>query len=442
MNEIKRPNFVRRDADGTEIYQIDHFVDAERRIVKNDKPIQESILDNAEADSGELSDAADSGVVRQKWRFISATQAWPTTAYGMPQLVDYEWDGGIALSQAVNLINESSPDLTWNHSIDARDVAGHITDATWEHSSDIKPGVTGYVVVDPNFDAKAAIGISKGIIRSGSIGINAEMTKSHADMELEEFLSSQGEDVGGDIVRWKLKSVTGVRHMAMLATGTGADPNAGLRYRSSIHNSAGTQPANNIGGNNMVNSETVHPDNGLLATVCSLLKVDETTLENAELAEAKLVERIEKLQDKADKYSHLSQAIANLEPMVITDNETGLSVSEIVGRLPHRLDYAKHGERFLNEKRCEALRAFDAAHIQPDINMSDNSKRLRCRIEASDDIDFVLEMLELHQGISSDRFELNRSSLAEELPRENTKPAIGAKEQQIRDGAKKLFGGK
>lgn len=440
MNEIKQPNFIRRDADGTEVYQLDHFIGAERRIVKNEKPVQPSILENSEEDA---ETEADSGIVRQRWRFISALQAWPTTAYGLPQLVDYGWDGGVALSQAVNLINSSNPDLTWNHSIDAKDVAGHIADATWEQSADIAHGVTGYVVVDPNFDAKAAIGISKGIIRSGSIGISAEMTKSHPDMEIEEFLSNQGEDIDGEVVRWKLKSVVDVRHMAMLATGTGADPNAGLRYKTSLKNSAGVatkQPVISNRGNNMANSETVHPDNGLLATVCSLLKVDETTLDNADLAGSKLTERIEKLQDKADKYSNLSQAIAGLEKLVIAENETGLTVSEIVERLPQRLDYARHGERFLCEKRDEALKAYDAANVRADENMSDNAKRLRVRIEQSSDIDFVLEMLELHQGIATERFGLNRSSLVEELPSEK-KPVIGAREKQIRDGAKKLFGG-
>lgn len=442
MNDIQRPNFIRRDADGNEIYQLDHFVNAERRITKNDKPVQQSILENSEEESDV---EGGSGIVRQKWRFISAVQAWPTTAYGLPQLVDYGWDGGIALSQAANLINTSNPDLTWNHSVDARDVAGYITDAAWEQSSDIEPGITGYVVVDPTFDAKAATGISKGIIRSGSIGISAEMTKSHPDMELEEFLSNQGEDVDGDVVRWKLKSVVNVRHMAMLATGTGADPNAGLRYKKSISNNAGVtveQPVEPIGGKQMAEEKTIRPDNELLAKVCGLLKVDETTLENVELAEAKLVERIEKLQEKSDKFSNLAQSISGLEPYVIADNETGLTVSEIVERLPHRLDYAKHGERFLVEKRDEALKAFDAANVQPDIDLSENTKRLRQRISDSSDIDFVLEMLELHQGIAAERFGLNRSSQAEELPQENKKPELGAKEIKLRDGARKLFGGK
>ena len=437
MDKIKRPDFIRRDADGAEIYQLDHYIGAERRIVRNDKPVQQSALDNAESDASEPD---ESGVVRQKWRFISALQAWPTTAYGLPQLVDYGWDGGVALSHAVNLINESSPDLTWNHSIDAKDVAGHITDSTWEQSTDIVPGITGYVVVDPNFDAKAAIGISKGIIRSGSIGISAEMTKSHPDMEIEEFLSNQGEEIDGDVVRWKLKNVVEVRHMAMLATGTGADPNAGLRYKSSLLSNQGKSPNSNNGGNIMVPTET-RPESGLLNKVCELLKVDESTLENAELAETKLAERIEKLQDRADKFNSLSQAVADLEKLVITDNETGLSVSDIIERLPQRLDYAKHGERFLVEKRNEALKAFDSANVKADENMSDNAKRLRSRIENSKDIDFVLEMLELHQGIAEERFSLNRSSIVEELPQEK-KPTVGAKEQRIRDGAKKLFGGK
>ena len=438
MDKIKRPDFIRRDADGAEIYQLDHYIGAERRIVKNDKHVQQSALDNAET---ETSEPDESGVVRQKWRFISAIQAWPTTAYGLPQLVDYGWDGGVALSGAVNLINESSPDFRWNHSVDAKDVAGHITDSTWEQSTDIVPGITGYVVVDPNFDAKAAIGISKGIIRSGSIGISAEMTKSHPDMEIEEFLSNQGEEIDGDVVRWKLKNVVEVRHMAMLATGTGADPNAGLRYKSTFTNSAGQQPVKSIGGKKMIDEKTVHPDNGLLSAVCSLLKVDESILENTELAQAKLSERIEKLQDRADKFSHLSQSIADLEKLVIAENETGLSVNDIIERLPQRLDYARHGERFLVEKRDEALKAFDSANVKADENMSDNVKRLRSRIENSKDIDFVLEMLELHQGIAEERFSLNRSSIVEELPQDK-KSVVGAKEQRIRDGAKKLFGGK
>ena len=202
MNQIQKPDFIRREADGSDIYLLDHFVNAERRTTKNARPAQSvETTDLTTLENSEDIEADPGGLVRQKWRFISARQAWPTTAYGQPQLVDYGHDGGVALSQAVELINQSNPDLTWNHSIDAKDVAGYITDATWEQSTDIEPGITGYVVVDPEFDAKAARGISRGIIRSGSIGISAEMVKSHPDMDLEEFLGMQGTDVDGDVDR-------------------------------------------------------------------------------------------------------------------------------------------------------------------------------------------------------------------------------------------------
>lgn len=434
MNQTQKPDFIRREADGSDIYLLDHFVNAERRTTKNARPAQSvETTDLTTLENSEDIEADPGGLVRQKWRFISARQAWPTTAYGQPQLVDYGHDGGVALSQAVQLINQSNPDLTWNHSIDAKDVAGYITDATWEQSTDIEPGITGYVVVDPEFDAKAARGISRGIIRSGSIGISAEMVKSHPDMDLEEFLGMQGTDVDGDVVRWKLKSVVDVRHMAMLATGTGADPNAGLRFRSSIQNSEGKQ---------MIETTDVRPDDSLLARVCGLLKVDESTLDNAELVESKISERIGKLQGKAEKYTVLAQSISALESQVIAENESGLTVQEIVERLPHRLSYAAHGEKYLEDKRSQCLRWFDAAKVQPDRDLSDNAKRLRQRIIDSDDIDFVCELLEEYEAQAQDKFALNRSSAIDEIPEPKIqKTPMGAKEQKIRDGANRLFGG-
>ena len=80
--------------------------------------------------------------------------------------------------------------------------------------------------------------------------------------------------------------------------------------------------------------------------------------------------------------------------------------------------------------------------MQPDRDLSDNAKRLRQRIIDSDDIDFVCELLEEYEAQAQDKFALNRSSAIDEIPEPKIqKTPMGAKEQKIRDGANRLFGG-
>ncbi len=228
FNAENRPEM--KVTNGAEIYSFDC-------IIGHPSQRGKLIVNNGSNSSTSIIPSAD-GLVRDNWRLISAIEAWPRTAFSHPQLLDYSDNGGAVIRQAIGLINSIRPDVTWNHSDDSKDIAGHLSNARWEDSTDIAPGVNAQVVINPEFDPKAAIGLQSGAIRSGSIGVNMQVTRSHPDTKFNDFIQKQGEVVGGKKVRWIPEKITAVRHMAMLPYGAGADPNAGKRAMDRQDNSA------------------------------------------------------------------------------------------------------------------------------------------------------------------------------------------------------------
>ena len=457
LNEMK-VSFSRYDAElEADLYEMDSVIHCAVRTIPQETPTEVKAEhdgqepDKVEPDEGEDDDMPSDGVIRQRWRFLSAVKAWPHSSYYQPQLVDYTANGGEALKTAIPLINKDKPDLRWDHSDSARDVAGNIDNAEWEDASDIVAGINGDVVVNCEFDKRAAIGIQKGIIRSGSIGIRAEFTRSHPDMELEEFVSKQGKTIDGKEVRWIAQRIVNVGHMAILPTGEGADPNAGPRT-SPIKNSATsvtkaldhtgskTPHKNKIGGHKMAEVMT-H-----LGEVANLLKVDfsldEATLMPEQLREAtdNILKRITGLLDNHKALLAYQSKIKDLESYVVLEDEQGLKSAEILDRLPAKLEYAKHGEAFLVAQRREAVSWFDKAKVTADADMSENDKRIRGRISNSQDLGFVEEQLNLYKEIAEGRFGPLRSAESATIEEEKPKPTIN--HSQDLEDMKAMFGRK
>jgi len=101
---------------------------------------------------------------------------------------------------------------------------------------------------------------------------------------------------------------------------------------------------------------------------------------------------------------------------------------------------AQRGERLVEFKQREALEWFDKAKFAPDKpELTDSEKRMRGRIEASSDLDYLEDMASEYRNLAQQKFGLNRSSAAEELPvvemqRESEKNI------DIAESSKKLFG--
>jgi len=275
---------------GVDIFRFDCIIDSSRRPCEPSEPVTMP----TEQDNEEHADETpipDDNLVRDRWRLISAVKAWPTTGMPSPQLVDYGHDGGSVLRKAIDLVNISKPDLTWNHSVDARDVAGYVENATWEASVDIPPGINADLVVDPEYDSKAATGLRRGQLRNGSIGFTMDVQPSHPSMEFYDFVERQGEIVDGVQVRWLPTDLYEVRHMALVPAGTGADKFAGRR-------ASGTD--NIAEYTNERRTETVEKHFEFFQSVLEQLGIDILLTESAEVSDAtreRVSERIEKLSN-------------------------------------------------------------------------------------------------------------------------------------------------
>lgn len=439
----------RKSDEGRTIFELRHTVMAQNRHVQPIITENRSVVENTDESDQEESPAERGGPVRQKWRILSKVKAWPSTGYHMPQLIDYESASDEVLAKLVGAI-VVKPDLRWDHSYSIKDVVGWIEEAEWEPDSDIPAGVNAWVVADPEYDAKAAVGLRKGIIRSGSVGISARMIKSHEDMDMNVFLRSQGEIVDGEMVRWIPVDITDVDHMALVPFRLGADPNAGMRNadcRSTTRQSgADTQITNSgldektigtaqkNGGHRMTNWEA------MFGEVCEMIGVDLRVDGdmNAGAAMSTISNKLNSLRESHRILIALQTGLYECERYVIRDDETGLKSEEIVRRLPEALHFAKQGKAFLTFQRSEALRWFDMATVKADVDLSVNDRRIRNRISSSTDLDFIEEQLNLYREISNSRFGPLKSSVSEEIPKD-TRPQ-SAPTGDVED-VNRLFGG-
>ena len=381
--------------------------------------------------------------IRQNWRLISAVQAWPSSDFWQPQMVDYGYEGGKALKGIISLVNKNKPDLLWNHSHDAHDVAGYVDNANWENSSDIPPGVNADLVVDPAFDYKAAMGLKNGFLRSGSIGVTMDCKPSHESMSFEKFVDSQGEKVDGDIVRWIPVKIQSVRHMAILPTGTGADPNAGTRVSpnnqrnkdmTEDNNTPQTEATKTQGDKNMTDEKLA-----LLAMIAKRLGVEVALSEEAKLPEGlngTLIGKIDAMSDVREKYNILCAKADAVVAKLGCD-----SIDAAMPVLDSKLDLAKCGEKLLDHFRKEAIKWFDSSRaVVGRTEASESDKRVRARIEASEDLDYLEDVALEYRGITENGLSSTRTSQGVDVTEEpKAVEEVDQRAADIAASVKRLF---
>lgn len=433
---------------GEEVFVLDCIVDARRRpdCQKEEDESEEEDTNSTSTKTSNLiaspvdeiqneGETGDDGLVRDEWRLISAVKTWPTTAFFLPQCVDYGHNYGKVLRQAISLINEKKPDLTWDHSDSSRDIAGHVENARWESSKDIPPGVNATLVVDPEFDSRAAIGLTNERLRNGSIGFTMELRKSHPKMEFGEFVEKQGQVVDDDEVRWIPKTIKDVRHMALVPSGAGADPNAGRRISATT---AKVQDQH-IGGLPMINEYVA-----LLSQLCERMNLNVVLDENHPIPEAlpeKMLAHLDKYEGVYEKHNDLVLRLANLAELYFTDEEGNtLAVTEMVAQLSGKLDLATQADVIIRHQRKEALRLFDLAKLEHDKDeFTPSERRIRDRIESSMDLEYLADMIDEYAPAAERKFE-RRTSIEEEPPIDAPKSEeIDRHDQDIRESSKRLF---
>lgn len=431
-----------KTADGKQIYRFDCVVDSRRRtsvainetVVSENKATEEVKVEN-EADL-----PTSAGNVRDSWRLISAVEAWPSSGFHLPQLIDYSHKGGEAIRGAVDLINKYKPDLTWNHSTDAKDVAGWVENAYWEDSMDIPGGVNAELVVNPAYDAKAATGLENKVLRNGSIGFSMDVVPSHEDMPFEQFTQNQGKLIGNEKVRWLPVAVHSVLHMALVPAGTGADKFAGRRELGNQSTIPNTEIVKNEVKGMLEDSVR------LLVNTCQGLGIDvalvaDETASIPEGLEERLAKKVEALSNIQKQYNSLASMIERIFNKAAENGLEISNLSELENEIPRLCKWAEEGEKVLCSRRDEAIEWFDKAKFQPDVEMKDSTKRMRERLSNSRDLEYIQDAIDEYRTMAEERFgNVKRTSLSEELPVENKGSEIKELSRDIVESAAKIFG--
>lgn len=396
---------------------------------------EESPQGTEEEESGE-SGKQQSDIVSDRWRLISADTLWPSMG-GIPVCVDYSYDDAKAIRQACEIMNKKRTPVMWNHTNDLQAMAGYVDRCNIENSKDIPLGVNGYINIPKHYDQKAALGIETGLIGAGSISISCEMKKSHPDIPLDEFLDLMGEEVKGEVVRFLPVNARDVIHYGLVSRG--ADSFAGPRKT----NHSRTEPNKIITGGSK-NMENMEKAIKLLASVCENMGLEVILDENnvPDSLEARLTEKLEGMVDAKQKYNTLCEQVQGLKDHVKADENETLKSSEILNRLPEVLAYAEHGHKYVENLKAEALKAFDAAKVNPETaELSDSAKALRKIIESTNDIDALKAYLEEYSVQKDERIGAadHRSSKGEELPEDKKEKKFDRRSADISDNVTRLF---
>jgi hypothetical protein len=382
-----------------------------------------------------------SNVFMERWRLISADMLYPSMGWLGPQLVDYGANEAHALKQAVDIINTKTPPLCWNHTSDIQAVAGHIERAGWENSKDIKPGINGYLVVDHEYDPKAAKGLEKKILNAGSISLSFEMKPSHPEMDFDSFVSMQGDEVNGELVRWLPQECLDVAHFALVQAG--ADPMAGPRLSNEKQNNRNTSDI----GDEVMTNDKLNSAVTLLSTICEALKIDGFDAENvSDEFEAKVREQIESVQSNLEsvtaQLATLTDKIEGLKSFIDPEAKD-ITTGDILAKLPEVLGYAQYGKTFLQALKEEALKCFDTAKCDAENKeLSDSAKEIRKVIENTTSINALKAYIEEYKPQADSRLGKvdHRSSKGEELPVEKpTATDVTQIEMNIRESVQRLY---
>ena len=108
--------------------------------------------------------------------------------------------------------------------------------------------------------------------------------------------------------------------------------------------------------------------------------------------------------------------------------------------LPTDLANAANGLAFVEFQKKEALKAFDAAKVDPaKEELSENDKKIRLRIANSQDIAYIQEALEEYKSLALNRFGSMKSSADEEIPKVDI--PVAEVSRDIVDSVSRMFGG-
>jgi hypothetical protein len=413
---MKEPQY--RVENGRKIYTMESRVDCLVRptpakpLQKNTNTQLNSVVGDAEASTPQSSEYEDPDVVSVHMRLITANDAYPSVGWLGPQRVKYGHNNGQAAREIPELMNSATRPvpLMWNHSYDAKDIAGRVNDAYWENSSDILPGANGWARVNRNFDPKAAMGLETGEINATSIGVVMEKERSHPDMPFDQFvqMAAEGAQFNGEDVAWLPVKTLEVIHHALVWSG--ADPNSGPREITNGDNADskyGTVVSTESklrGGSNMADTKAIE----ILNSLCKDLGFDVILSESniPDDLQTRIQKRVEVGAEALSRYSEIESRLARIKIDVLpADNQTAPTL-DTLNALIDRLSLAKYGESYLSDLRKDALAAFDGAKTdpanKPELSLAE--KTVRGVIESTTDIDALKAWIAEYSNDKQDKF--------------------------------------
>jgi hypothetical protein len=297
--------------------------------------------------------------------------------------------------------------------------------------------VNAVLVVDPEYDAKAAKGLERRQLRNGSIGLSMSCVPSHPDMSEDDFYCKQGEMVNGNQVRWIPEEMYAVRHMAMLAAFTGADPDAGRR-EASADNSANSQeiPREEI---NKMEKLTE-----LLRSVLEKLNIDAIVTDAMpEGLDKKVLDKVSLFQGAEQRYNELAESVQAIGKLIkVNKDEADLSAAQTLERLPDILVLAEQGKRLVEFKVAEAVEWFSKSKFDPKkTELSEVDKRMVERIQKLTDLDHLSDLITEYKELAEAKFPANdrRVSGNPELPNDKGNFAYSGGNRDIVESSSRLF---
>jgi hypothetical protein len=388
---------------------------------------------NNEADTGAsvreppIRTEGDSVVVSD--RVLSAIDTWSCTYFG-PQLIRNGHNDAYALRKMAGFIaNRRRPvPVQWDHTNAMREKAGRLRNGRWEDSKDIPPGVNADIVINRNFDSRAAIGLETGEIDATSVSWAPDFEMSHPDMDFNLFIQMQGSEIDGKLVSWWPVDLDedGVIHLALV--GAGADPFSGPREeQTGIENAASAAQHTQPEGGRGMEEKLIN----LVLAICNALGVNVALMAGKDIPdwlEKSVTDKVGALNGIQGQFNEIAQKLQTVGNSLLKEGETSLTATQVLERLPERIEMAKHGEAFLASQQKEALAWFDKAHVDPanPQNMSDVQKRNRERLSNCSDLQLLADTIAENRAIAEKRFGpmVNmRSSQGEEIAGGNVENA-------------------
>lgn len=301
--------------------------------------LQASLALETDFDLQQYLQPKDADYINVPVRALSATEV-------QNRMFNFGHLGGGPLRNSIDKFNNLI--ILKDHDMSVDNWLGSTSQAYWDNSTDIPPGVNVMMKVDTKADPKTARGLLSGALNSVSVTVNFDYEPSHPEMDEWDFMMALGTEVDGKTVQANITDIKRLYELSVVWSGADVyakTSNAGTPPKPL---SQKVQPTNKEKAVDLKKvallmglaaAEPTEEDinNGLTALVAS------ATTTKTELATVKT-----QLTVANGQVTELTTKVATLT----TELATAKTGSEALTK------NAELGEKFLVKQRAEAVRLY------------------------------------------------------------------------------------